>query len=177
MLIFLTSNEDKFREVENILDRELERRDVELEEIQAVEIEEVIKHKLRQAYELLNEPVLVEDTGLFIHAWNRLPGALTKFFLKKLSSEKICGMVDENRKASAETYVGYKDGEDTRIFKGTVKGRITEEPRGEGFGWDPIFQPEGYERTFGEMPQEEKNQISMRKKALEKLNQYLSPRG
>ncbi|MFP4116370.1 MAG: non-canonical purine NTP pyrophosphatase [Candidatus Aenigmatarchaeota archaeon] len=172
-MLFLTSNEGKFREVESIVDADLKRKSIELEEIQAIEVEDVIEHKLEEAYDRLKEPVIVEDTGLFFEDWGRLPGALTKFFMKALGNEKLCSMLGENRKAAAETYVGYKDGGVEKIFKGVIKGKIADRPRGEGFGWDPIFQPEGYGKTFGEMSQEEKNQISMRKKAFENLDEWL----
>lgn len=175
-MLFLTSNEGKFKEFEEILDVDLERKNIELEEIQAVEIKEVIKPKLTKAYERLNEPVIVDDTGIFIQDWNRLPGALSRFFMERLGNEKICQMLGEERKASVETYVGFKDEKNTKIFEGKVEGKIAKEPRGEGFGWDPIFIPEGYEKTFGEMTKEEKNRISMRKKALKKFNHYLGSR-
>jgi len=173
-MLFVTSNEGKFEEARSILDVELQRKGLEIEEMQAVEIEKVVRHKVNEAYERVEEPVIVEDTGLFIEDWNGLPGALTKFFLEKLGNEKICQILDEERKSSAETCVAYKDKENTKIFKGVVKGKIAEEPKGEGFGWDPIFVPKGHERTFGEMTTEEKNRLSMRNKALSKVRAYLS---
>jgi len=176
MVVFVTSNEDKFKEFKKILDIDLRREDIDLEEIQAVEIDKVIKHKLSEAYERLEEPVLVEDSGLFIEDWNRLPGALTKFFMSKLGYGEVCEMLGNERSASAETYIGYKDEENTKIFKGKTDGTIPKEPRGEGFGWDVIFIPEGYDRTFGEMDKREKNNISMRKRALEKFVKWFENR-
>ena len=172
-MLFITSNEGKFEEFEEILDVELERKDIELDEIQAVEIEKVIEDKLNKAYKKFNKPLIVDDTGIFVGAWNRLPGALSRFFMEKLGNEKICEMLGEERRATVETYVGYKDKENTEIFRGVAEGRIAEEPKGEGFGWDPIFIPKEHKKTFGEMSKEEKNEISMRKKALEKLKEYL----
>jgi XTP/dITP diphosphohydrolase len=69
--------------------------------------------------------------------------------------------------------IGYTDGDQIVFFEGEIKGKIVS-PRGTGgFGWDQIFQPEGYDKTFGEMSLEEKNKISMRKQALTKLKAYL----
>jgi XTP/dITP diphosphohydrolase len=74
----------------------------------------------------------------------------------------------------AKTIIGYSDSSgNIDYFEGTIKGIIVS-PRGTGFGWDPIFQPEGYSKTFGELTAEEKNSVSMRKIAVEKLKEYLN---
>ena len=80
-----------------------------------------------------------------------------------------------NDKAEAKVIIGYsEDGSEPRFFEGSVKGRIVS-PRGDmGFGWDPIFQPDGYNKTFAEMNEEEKNSLSMRKIALQGLKDYQS---
>jgi len=175
-MLFLTSNDDKFEEAKSILDVKIGRKDVDLKEIQAVEIEKVVKHKVNEAYKKLGEPVIVEDTGIFIEDWNRLPGALTKFFMENLGNEKICKMLNDERKVTAETYVCYRSSNVTKIFKGLVRGKIAKKPRGVGFGWDPIFIPRGYDKTFGEMDQSKKNSISMRRKALEKFKRWIEGR-
>ena len=80
----------------------------------------------------------------------------------------------KDNSAYAETIACLYDGKDVMFFKGRLDGKITEKPRGtKGFGWDPIFQPVGHTRTFGEMDDEEKNAISMRKEAFLKLKEYL----
>lgn len=148
--------------------------DLDIDEIQSVEVEEVARHKAKQAYELLKEPVIVEDTGLYFEELNGLPGALIKFFVKKLTLEQICSLVKENRRAKAVTCIAYFDGEEVRFFIGETEGEIAEEPRGtNGFGWDPIFIPKGYERTFAELTDEEKTSKFMRKEAIKKLKDFL----
>lgn len=172
MLTFITSSANKLAEVERILGRPLAREALALEEIQAIELEPVVRHKARQAYAQLRRPVLVEDTGLAFAAWNGLPGALIKWFLSALGPEGICRLLrgETNRAASATTLFAYCDGTDCRVFAGTVAGAIPESPRGiNGFGWDAIFQPLGSERTFAEMTSEEKDRFSMRRLALETL--------
>jgi non-canonical purine NTP pyrophosphatase (RdgB/HAM1 family) len=78
-----------------------------------------------------------------------------------------------NCNAEAKTIIGYINSErNIYFFEGSVSGTIVA-PRGEGFGWDPIFQPRGYSRTFGELTFEEKNAISMRRMAIEKLKEHL----
>src|SRR5437763_6068593 len=70
-----------------------------------------------------------------------------------------------------------RNGEVLGVFEGTVEGQITQQPRGShGFGYDPIFVPKGFERTFGELGPAEKNQLSHRARALEKLRTFLVPR-
>lgn len=172
MLTFITSSIDKHTEVERILGWPLARAPLALEEIQAIELEPVVRHKARQAFSLLGHPVLVEDTGLAFAAWKGLPGALIKWFLTSLGPDGLCGLLqhETKREATATTLFAYDDGMEVRIFPGVVQGIISATPRGSsGFGWDNIFQPLGSARTFAEMTPEEKDQFSMRRIALERL--------
>lgn len=174
-MIFVTGNHQKLKEFEEILGIKLNHSDLDFEEIQSINVEEVAEHKARQAYALLNEPVIVEDTGLYFEDLNGLPGALIKHFVKKLPLEKICSLVGENRKARAVTCICYFDGEEIKTFVGETGGEIVREPRGtNGFGWDPIFVPEGYEKTFAELSDEEKTSKFMRKEAIKKLKSFLA---
>ncbi len=172
MLTFITSSANKLSEVERILGRPLTQASLPLEEIQAIDLEPVVRHKAHQAYDQLGRPVLVEDTGLAFTAWNGLPGALIKWFLRALGPNGICKLLrdETNRAATATTLFAYYDGTDYHIFSGTVTGVVPEAPRGtNGFGWDAIFQPSSSERTFAEMTPEEKDCFSMRRLALEQL--------
>ncbi len=172
MLTFITSNDEKLAEVERILGCPLTRKSLALEEIQAIDLEPVVRHKAQQAYTMLGRPVLVEDTGLAFAAWNGLPGALVKWFLLSLGVNGLCRLLETepNRAATATTLFGYCDGETLSVFSGVVHGVIPPRPRGTaGFGWDAMFQPLGSERTFAEMTPEEKDKFSMRRLALEQL--------
>jgi len=169
-MIFATGNHQKLKEFEAILGIKLNHSDLDLDEIQSIDVEEVARHKVKQAYEILKEPVIVEDTGLYFEELNGLPGALIKFFLKKLTLNQICSLVKENRKATAIICIAFFDGQDLKTFKGETKGEIATEPRGtNGFGWDPIFIPEGYNQTFAEITSEEKEYKFMRKEAIRLL--------
>jgi non-canonical purine NTP pyrophosphatase (RdgB/HAM1 family) len=172
MFTFITSSANKLAEVERILGRPLTQASLPLEEIQAIDLEPVVRHKAHQAYARLGRPVLVEDTGLAFTAWNGLPGALIKWFLTALGPNGICKLLrdETNRAATATTLFGYDNGSEYRVFAGTISGVIAETPRGtNGFGWDAIFQPFGSDRTFAEMKPEEKDRFSMRRLALEQL--------
>jgi non-canonical purine NTP pyrophosphatase (RdgB/HAM1 family) len=178
-ILLATGNEHKIREFQQLLDRPVQPIKVELAEIQAVEVKAVIEAKVREAYQLVGKPVFVEDTGLAFAAWNGLPGALIRWFLDRVGNEGLCQMLQsyEQTAATAETCIGYFDGNECHIFRGVVTGQIVRTPRGSGgFGWDPIFVPDGWEKTFAEMT-EEKNLISMRKLAVAQLKAFLGERG
>jgi XTP/dITP diphosphohydrolase len=130
----------------------------------------VATYKAQNAYNLLNKPVLVEDTSLAFIGLNGLPGALIKSFLQCLTLQQIVDLLKENREAIAKTCLAYCDNNGVRLFTAEILGQIAKEPKGEkGFGWDSIFIPSGQNKTFGEMEPEEKNKFSMRQKAAEKL--------
>lgn len=82
--LFATSNINKYKEAQAIFGHPLEQIVIDLDEIQATEARDVIKHKAKQAYELVGEPVIVEDVGLHFEGWKGLPGALIKWFLEHM---------------------------------------------------------------------------------------------
>lgn len=176
-LHFVTSNPNKFRELSELLEFKLSPVELDLQEIQTTDLHELVKFKLRQAYEHVQAPVIVEDTSLYFEAWNELPGPLVKFFLKNIGLSGMVRALDEfnNNSASAACCLGFtKDGKSMHLFEGKVKGNIVE-PRGsQHFGWDAIFLPAGYQRTFGEMSSQEKHQISPRGAAAKKFKHFLT---
>ena len=146
--------------------------ELDLQEIQTTDLHELVKFKIRKAYEYAQAPVIVEDTSLYFVAWNELPGPLVKFFLKNLGLSGMVRALDEfkNNSACAVSCLGFtKDGERVQFFEGKIKGVIVN-PRGsQNFGWDAIFLPEGHQQTFGEMTSKEKHQISPRGVAAKNL--------
>ena len=176
-LLFVTSNVGKVREVEAILGEPVEQLDVDVPEIQALDVEVVVRQKALTAFAHAGRPVIVEDTGLYLDALRGLPGALVKWFLATIGREGICNLIPPgaDRSAHARTAVAICDGETVEVMTGQVPGVIVPTPTGDGgFGWDPIFQPAGSPRTFAEMNQVEKNVYSMRRKALEHLRDRLN---
>jgi XTP/dITP diphosphohydrolase len=177
-VVFVTTNENKRREVERILGIALEKKAPEVPEVQSLGFAEVALHKARAAREALGSPpypVLVEDSGLVVGAWNGLPGALTKWFLSSVGNEGILSMLSgEDRSARAVCAVAVADaGGDVRVFEGIVAGEIAAEPRGEeGFGWDPIFVPLGGHLTYAEMG-ESKHKDSHRARAFRQVRGWL----
>jgi non-canonical purine NTP pyrophosphatase (RdgB/HAM1 family) len=145
---FITGNQDKVTYLSRLLGYELEHIKIDLEEIQSKDPVEVIEHKVRQAYDIIKKPVLVEDTSLCINALDGLPGTFIKFFTEASDGlNMICHMVDgfEDRSAYASAIYGYYDGVKVQFFSGRLDGQIAKKPSGVGgYGWDQIFIPDGY---------------------------------
>lgn len=175
-LYFITSSKGKFTEAKAILP-EIEQLDVDLDEIQELDAHKIIAAKLSAAKTSQTGAFIVEDTSLYLEALNGLPGPLIKWFMKTVGNEGLYKIAEAfgNFNAEAKTIIGYaNETGEVEFFEGTFKGLIVE-PRGEnGFGWDPIFQPEGYAKTLAELTSKEKNSFSMRRIAIEKLKEHLS---
>jgi non-canonical purine NTP pyrophosphatase (RdgB/HAM1 family) len=175
-LTFITGNKNKLKEVRAFLDFPLLHRGIELKEIQSLDLEEVVRFKAKEAYDYIGKPVLVEDTFLTIHALGRLPGPFIKWFWEEIGLDNLCRMIDiySDRSATVSLAFGLFDGVRFEIFVGEMKGRISDFPRGSnGFGWNPIFIHEGFEKTWAELADKEKEPFSARRKAIKELEKYL----
>jgi non-canonical purine NTP pyrophosphatase (RdgB/HAM1 family) len=174
----ITGSEGKVAEFERILCSSVEHRELDLPELQAINVEDVAGNKVLKAYEFLKRPVMVEDSGVFIKAWDGLPGALIKWFVRTVGEPGICRMMKDfhERDAYAKTAIATFDGvHEPKVFVGIVYGKIADQPAGNGgFGWDKVFIPNGAVKTFGEMSGNEKDQYSMRRKAIESLMQSIN---
>ena len=178
-LKFITSNKNKLREVQSLIGQNYNIVDVDLEldECQG-EPSEILTKKLKEAINKTDgtSPLIVEDTCLCFNALGGLPGPYIKHFLKKLKPEGLYQLLEgfQDKSGYALCTFGYTEGRNKpiHIFLGRVDGMIVS-PRGEStFGWDPCFQPSGSTLTFAEMTPEEKNKISHRRRALEKMREY-----
>ena len=176
-LKFVTSNTDKVREASDILECSLDQvSGLNIDEIQDSDIEKIVSHKAKQAFDELRCPVLVEDSGLIFTAWNGLPGALVKWFELSVGCHGLLKMLEgfDNREAFAVCVAAVFDGQEMLLAKGERKGEIARSMRGDnGFGWDVIFIPEHHEKTYAEMNFNKKNTISHRRLAFEKLNRKI----
>jgi len=119
-----------------------------------------------------------DDSGLFIDALSGFPGVYSSYVHRTLGNKGILKLMEgkNDRTASFKTVIGlYLPGEGVSLFHGECRGTLSSEERGkQGFGYDPIFIPEGEERTFAEMSLEEKNSISHRIRAIKGLVDFLS---
>ena len=178
-LRFITGNEHKVseaREKLSSLGYEVLQYDMNPPEIQADNPEDVAIFSAEWVKERFDEPFFLEDSGFFVDSLNGFPGVYSAYVFKTLGYMGILRLMEgiEHRGARFMAVIAYHDGSDIHVFRGEVKGAISNEPRGEnGFGYDPIFIPEGESRTFAEMSTEEKNMYSHRGRALDELRRYL----
>ena len=170
-IAFITSNAGKLSEVQALLPQ-VRGVAIDLPEIQSLDPRAVIAAKLDAACRHGHRRVLVEDTSLEIAALGGLPGTLIKWFLQAMGVDGIARISSAlgDGPATARTIFGFDSPAGRFYGEGVLPGRIVA-PRGKGFGWDPIFQPEGTAKTFGEMATDEKQRWSMRRMALEQLCQ------
>lgn len=177
-ITFVTGNENKFTEVCQIVGEEFPfiRKTIDLPELQG-EVAEIAKHKCQIAVKDVKGPVMIEDTCLCFNALGGLPGPYIKWFLEKLGhdglNKMLAGFDDKSAKAICTFTFCEGPGKEIHTFTGETNGKIVP-PRGPAnFGWDPIFEPEGFDKTYAEMEKDEKNAISHRGKSLEKLKEFL----
>lgn len=175
---FITGNLNKVKHLEVQLDQQITHVKLDLSEIQSLDINEIVEHKVRQAYELVQEPVLVEDGSLEFCALGRLPGPFIRFFNEELTPETMCRMLDSlSRRAIARATFGYFDGTEVRLFHGKLEGEIGDHPRGEhGWHWDTIFIPEGSTLTRAEMSPEEYEMTYLAIRPVAELRAFLESR-
>lgn len=178
-IYFITGSAGKFAEMSSLIPG-IEQLKLHLNEIQSLDPQVVIEHKLNQASVHHDSRFIVEDTSLIINALGQLPGTLIKWFEESLGLDGIAALASKypDQSAIARTVIGYRNEKgESRYFIGETKGKIVA-PRGAGgFGWDDIFMPEGYEETFSQLGPEKKNQLSMRRLAATQLADFLSTTG
>lgn len=176
---FVSGNEYKIQEITEIMQGtnvQIVPLKIKIEELQTCNVESLVKDKLMKAFSIIGRPLFVEHTGLYIEYLNNFPSGLTQIFWDSLKAEKFAEMIGglPNTDVIAKTIIGYCDGKEVYYFEGEIKGKIIDTPRGnQAFQWDCVFVPDGYEETFAEMG-DRKNQVSMRKKALEDFKKFLT---
>lgn len=175
---FLSRNTHKIAEATRILSAygiELEATHAEIEELQTVDTDRLIRDKALKAFEKIGHPLFVEHTGLYLDMLNGFPGGLTQVFWDQLGKEKFSKLfASPTSRVTARTHIGYVDGRRVHVFEGEVTGKIVNPCRVDhGFQWDCVFVPNGKKQTFSEMGSR-KDLISMRAKALEELARFVS---
>ena len=183
-LRFVTGNPHKYNEVKDVIQKnfpnfEVLQSKIELLELQADSLEEVALFKVTSVKTQVKLPYFIEDAGFFVDdICNGFPGVFSSYVMKTIGFNgilKILGDV-KTRKAHFESVIAYID-EDEKVylFKGINRGNVSFKAHGNsGFGFDPIFiSDEIPEKTFAELKLEEKNQISHRRRSLDKLVEFL----
>lgn len=175
-LVLVTGNRFKAIEAKRITGHEIESLDIDLPEIQGLEMETVLRAKGAEAWRRAGRPVIVEETGLELEAMNGFPGPLIKWMLDAIGPEGIAKTAQGlgGRGAVARCQLLVVDGETTIFAEGHTDGHLVLPPRGEhGFGWDPIFEPDGHDQTYAELGQEIKDEIGHRGRAWRALLELL----
>lgn len=186
-IIFATNNDNKVQEVRSVLKGKfnilsLKEAGIDINIPEPFDtLEENAFEKARVINQLAHQNCFAEDTGLEVESLNSEPGVKSaRYAGKERSFEKNIDKLlrnlqnKENRKAQFRTVVCLIENGQEKLFEGICKGIIIAERRGvSGFGYDPVFVPEGSDKTFAQMSLEEKNVFSHRKKAIEKLISYL----
>jgi XTP/dITP diphosphohydrolase len=181
-ITFVTKNKEKISDITEILGNKFNisfTADIELIEIQSLSVEKVVAFKAKQAFEALEQPVAVSDSGLEITSLNNFPGALVKFVNEKLGQEKIVKLLEDekNREAFFVAAIAYCDSpNNVDVFVQRDEGTIALEPRGNGWHFDRIFIPKGEKQTWAEIGRKTKNKGWAFSRALKDLIIFLEER-
>lgn len=186
-LVFASNNKNKIAEIQQLIGDKFEI--VSLQDIGCTEdipetaetIEGNAILKAQYVYDKYGLSCFADDTGLEIDALEGEPGVYSARYAgeQKNADDNMALVLQKlesqtNRSAQFKTVIALNFGSEHFLFEGIVKGIITPVKRGnEGFGYDPIFQPEGFDVTFAEMSMQQKSTISHRGKAVEKLINFL----
>lgn len=188
-LVFATNNAHKLEEIKNILGDKVEI--LSLADIDchtdipetADTLEGNARQKAMYVYTHYGMDCFADDTGLEVDALEGAPGvhsaryASEKGHDSQANMEKLLREMEEknDRKAQFRTIISLIEKGEEKQFEGVVRGEILRERKGNsGFGYDPVFRPEGYDKTFAELGNEIKNKISHRARAVAALCEYLS---
>ncbi len=185
-LIFATQNQNKVDEVKAVFDgfSVVSLADLEYHQDIAETEKTFVGNallKARHVFEVFKTPVFSDDSGLEVTALEGAPGVYSARYAgeEKNHAKNNAKLVDalkevSNRTAQFKTVIAYKDATTEMTFEGVVNGFIAKKAAGlGGFGYDPLFIPNGYSKTFGELPKEIKLHLSHRSRAIAKLHHYL----
>lgn len=177
--VLVTGNAGKVAEARLAVGAGLEAVEVDLPEIQSLDYHEVLRAKAEEAWRRIGRPLVVEEAGLDLAALNGFPGPLVKWMLQAVGAEGLSRTAAAlgDVRAAARCFLLYKDGAQEIVAEGRTDGTLVLPGRGtHGFGWDPVFLPEGSPLTFAELTGDEKGAVSHRGKAWRALAARLGQR-
>ena len=175
-LFFASSNENKFQEAERILTNlgvKVNFSKTTLEEIQSSSLSEIAEQKAISAYELIQKPVIIEDDGLFIDSLNGFPGPYSSYVYDTIGNKGIMNLLEnsEFRDAKFVSIIAYLGGSDgVKLFESSIPGKISSVIEKGGWGYDPIFIPDGESKTYANVS--DKDKFSHRSAALTKFSNW-----
>ena len=178
-LFFASSNENKFQEAERILSNfgmQINFFKTTLEEIQSNNLNDIAEQKAINAYELVKKSVIIEDDGLFIDSLNGFPGPYSSYVYDTIGNKGIMNLLEnsEFRDAKFVSIIAYLGGSDgVKLFESSIAEKISSVIEKGGWGYDPIFIPDGESKTYANVS--DKDKLSHRAASLKKFSSwYLS---
>jgi XTP/dITP diphosphohydrolase len=175
-VFFASSNEHKFEEVQRILSNlgvNIKLFKTTLEEIQSNSLNEIAKRKAIDAFTKIQKPILIEDDGLFINSLNGFPGPYSSYAYDTIGNTGIIQLLEntELRDAKFVAIIAYCNGiDEVKLFESSIPGKISKEIEKGGWGYDPIFIPDGESKTFANVS--DKDKFSHRSASLKKFSDW-----
>jgi len=175
-VFFVSSNEHKFEEVQRILSNlgvNIKLFKTTLEEIQSNSLNEIAKRKVIDAFTKIQKPVIIEDDGLFINSLNGFPGPYSSYAYDTIGNKGIIQLLQnsEHRDAKFVAIIAYCNGiDEVKLFESSIPGKISKEIEKGGWGYDPIFIPDGESKTYANVSNKDK--FSHRSASLKKFSDW-----
>ena len=175
-LFFASSNENKFQEAERILSDlgvQINFYKTILEEIQSNDLNDIAEKKAINAYDLIQKPVIIEDDGLFINSLNGFPGPYSSYAYDTIGNKGIMNLLENSqvRDANFVSIIAYCDNDyGVKLFESSIPGKISSVIEKGGWGYDPIFIPNGESKTYANVS--DKDKFSHRAAALTKFSNW-----
>ncbi len=175
-VFFASSNEHKFEEAQRILSTlgvNIKLFKTTLEEIQSNSLNEIAKRKVIDAFTKIQKPVIIEDDGLFINSLNGFPGPYSSYAYDTIGNKGIIQLLEntELRDAKFVAIIAYCNGiDEVKLFESSIPGKISKEIEKGGWGYDPIFIPDGESKTYANVS--DKDKFSHRSASLKKFSDW-----
>ena len=175
-LFFVSSNTHKFEEVKRILSKtglEINFSKVTLEEIQSDSLGEIAKRKAIDAFSRVQKPLIIEDDGLFIDSLNGFPGPYSSYVYDTIGNKGLIRLLENNESRNAKfvAIIAYCNGiDDVKLFESSISGKISLSIEDGGWGYDPIFIPDGEKKTYANISN--KDNFSHRAASLKKFSSW-----
>ena len=175
-LFFVSSNENKFQEAERILSNfgmQINFFKTTLEEIQSNDLNDIAEQKAINAYEIVKKPIIIEDDGLFIDSLNGFPGPYSSYVYDTIGNKGIMNLLENSKVRDAKfvSIIAYCDSDcDVKLFESSIPGKISSIIEKGGWGYDPIFIPDGESKTYANVS--DKDKFSHRSAALTKFSNW-----
>ena len=177
-LFFASSNEHKFQEAERILvnlGMQINLYKTTLEEIQSNDLNDIAEKKAINAYDLIQKPVIIEDDGLFIDSLDGFPGPYSSYVYDTIGNKGIMKLLEnsEIRAAKFVSIIAYCDNAcGVKLFESSIPGKISSVLEKGGWGYDPIFIPDGESKTYANVS--DKDKFSHRATSLRKFAKWFT---